>query len=313
MGNASDLLRDVLGTDEPLHYSGAERYTAEFDVGRRTIRATVDRVLLLEAEVGKIVVLTDITDRRIAEYALRTAEKLAATGKLAHLIAHEINNPLEALVNLVYLTNSSPRLADIREYLARADEELKRISRITKHSLSFHRDTEHAVSIDVGALINEVTDLYRKAATARQVCISVDAKPTLAIHGFPGQLTQVFGNLLRNATEAAPVYSQVVVRVAPRPPRRSRGHPRDDPRPRNRNTRKRAGADVRSFFHDQGAERIGLGPVGFQNAHCQTRRHDTIPVLHPGRSEWNRFRSILACGRRAHDTPQSALIWSVYT
>ena len=211
--NASDLLREVLGTDEPLHHSGEQRYSEEFDVGKRTIRATVDRVVVLDAEVGKIIVLADITDRRLAEYALRTAEKLAATGKLAHAIAHEINNPLEALVNLVYLANSSPRLADIREYLARADEELKRISRITRHSLSFHRDTEHAVSIDVGALINDVTELYRKAAAARKVCISVDAKPTLAIHGFPGQLSQVFGNLLRNATEAAPVNSQVMVRV----------------------------------------------------------------------------------------------------
>jgi len=213
--DASELLQGILGTDLPVHYSGEERYSAEFDIGKRTIRTTVDRVMVHDAEVGKIIVLTDITDRRVAEYALRTAEKLAATGKLAHAIAHEINNPLEALVNLIYLANTSQRPAEIRQYLARAEEELKRISRITKHSLSFHRDTEHAVSIDVGVLVNEVIELYRKAATARNVGISLDAKPTLAIRGFPGQLTQVFGNLVRNATEAAPANSQVAVRVRP--------------------------------------------------------------------------------------------------
>jgi len=213
--DASELLRKVLGTDLPLHYAGKERYSAEFDIGKRTIRTTVDRVMVRDTEVGKLIVLTDITDTRLAEYALRTAEKLAATGKLANAIAHEINNPLEALINLVYLANSSQQLADVRVYLARADEELKRISRITKHSLSFHRDTQHAVSIDVGALVNNVIDLYRKAAAARNVCISFDAKPTLSIYGFPGQLAQVFGNLLRNATEAAPANSHVAVRVRP--------------------------------------------------------------------------------------------------
>jgi signal transduction histidine kinase len=213
--NAAELLHRVLGTDLPLHHPGGERYTAEFDIGNRTIRATVDRVTVRDAEVGKIIVLTDITDRRVAEFALRTAEKLAASGKLAHAIAHEINNPLEALVNLVYLANSSQHVGDIRDYLTRADEELKRISRITKHSLSFHRDTDHAVPIDVGVLVNDVIELYRKAAAVRKVCISFDAKPALTIQGFPGQLAQVFGNLLRNATEAAPVNSQVAVRVRP--------------------------------------------------------------------------------------------------
>jgi signal transduction histidine kinase len=211
--DASELLRTLLGTDVPLLHAGEERYCAEFTVGKRTVRTNIDRVRVNDTEIGKIIVLTDITDRRVAEYALRTAEKLAATGKLAHAIAHEINNPLEALVNLIYLANTSRQPDDVRVYLARAEEEVKRISRITKHSLSFHRDTQHAVPIDVGMLVNDVIDLYRKAASARKVCISLDHRPTLAIQGFPGQLAQVFGNLLRNATEAAPANSQVVVRV----------------------------------------------------------------------------------------------------
>ncbi len=79
----------------------------------------------------------------LAEYALRTAEKLAATGKLANAIAHEINNPLEALTNLVFLAQSSREMDFVQGLLERANEEIARIARITKQTLAFHRDTQH--------------------------------------------------------------------------------------------------------------------------------------------------------------------------
>jgi PAS domain S-box-containing protein len=213
--DATAALKCLLGTDEPLRHDEPGRYSAEFEVGKRTIRVSVDRVQDDGDTGGKVVVLTDITDRKLAEYAVRAAEKLAATGKLAHAIAHEINNPLEALINLIYLAESSDQLPEIHEYLERASDELARISRITKQSLSFHRDTQHAVPIDVGALMGDVVALYRKVAASRQVCIAYDLRPTLSIYGFPGQLSQVLGNLLRNATEAAAPKSQVMVRVRP--------------------------------------------------------------------------------------------------
>jgi two-component system, NtrC family, sensor kinase len=158
-------------------------------------------------------VLTDITDRKLAEYAVRNADKLAATGKLAHAIAHEINNPLEAVVNLIYLARTVAARDDVRKYLASADEELGRIGRITKQSLSFYRDTAYALPVDVGQLVIETVALYEKVASARQVQIVCLQQPTLAIDAFPGQLKQVFGNLICNAIEAAPPNSQVVVRV----------------------------------------------------------------------------------------------------
>lgn len=213
--DAGEALEALLGTDELLRHQGERRYSGEFVVGNKTFRASVDLVKVGETEFGKVLVLNDITDRKLAEYAIRTAEKLAATGKLAHAIAHEINNPLEALVNLIYLANSASSLQDIKEYLARANDEVGRISRITKQSLSFHRDTQFAVALDVGTLVEEVVALYTKLATARQVRIVYERVPTLSIYGFPGQLTQVFGNLVRNATEAAPPGSEVVIRVRP--------------------------------------------------------------------------------------------------
>ena len=84
----------------------------------------------------------------------RTAEKIAATGKLAHAIAHEINNPLEALTNLLYLAGSCNSADAMKELLAHANAEVERIARITRQTLSFQRDTRHPVVLDVGELVS---------------------------------------------------------------------------------------------------------------------------------------------------------------
>jgi PAS domain S-box-containing protein len=210
---ATELFQRVFGNSEPLLHTGEERYSAEFQLAGKAIEVTVDPVRMDGVHIGKLIVLTDITDRKLAEYAMRTAEKIAATGKLAHAIAHEINNPLEAVVNLVYLARTVAGRDDVRQYLTFADEELARIGRITKQSLSFYRDTTYAVPVDVGNLVAETIALYEKVAAARQVQIVCHQRPTLALDAFPGQLKQVFGNLLRNAIEATPPNTSVVVRV----------------------------------------------------------------------------------------------------
>lgn len=112
--SAVEVFEQVFGTSEPLRHDGPERYSAEFQVGQKIIAVTVDALTLDGVLIGRTVVLTDITDRKLAEYAMRTADKLAATGKLAHAIAHEINNPLEALTNLIYLARTSAARADVR-------------------------------------------------------------------------------------------------------------------------------------------------------------------------------------------------------
>ena len=138
--DAVALIEKLLGTAEPLKRRDA-RYTAEFAIANRTIELSVNSVGAESDGKEKILILADITDRKLAEYAVLTAEKLAATGKLANAIAHEINNPLEALTNLIYLAGSSTSLESIQGFLSHANEELARISRITKQSLAFHRDS----------------------------------------------------------------------------------------------------------------------------------------------------------------------------
>jgi two-component system NtrC family sensor kinase len=211
--DACALLERILGSSEALRHSGPERFQGEYSIQQRTVQLTVNQVDPKNQESGRVLVLSDITDSKLAEYALRTAEKIAATGKLAHAIAHEINNPLEALTNLLYLAGASNNTDAIKELLAHASAEVERIARITRQTLSFQRDTRHPVVVDVGELVSEVVALYQRTAAARRVRVVCECRPTLAIRGFPGQLRQIFSNLIRNAAEAAPPGTEVVVRV----------------------------------------------------------------------------------------------------
>ncbi len=187
----------------------------EILVGSRSVHISINSIAGESSKGEKVMLLSDITDRKLAEYAMRTAEKLAATGKLANAMAHEINNPLEAITNLLYLARSTDEVQDIQQHLERASSELERISRITRQTLSFHRDTQRPVLINLAELIADVIALYERIALAKQVRLKFDVQTTPRIHGFPGQLTQVFANLLRNAIDASPASSEVTVRLRP--------------------------------------------------------------------------------------------------
>lgn len=210
--NAILLLERLIGTSEPVRYAD-RRFTGDFNIGKRTLQVSVTRTNGRDFGGEKILILADTTDRRLAEYALRTAEKLAATGKLANAIAHEINNPLEALTNLIYLARSTDSFESVHQFLEGASRELDRIARITKQTLSFHRDTLEPVEIDLGELLADVIGLMERFATVRRVRLVLERNATERILGFPGQLSQVFSNLIRNATEASPSGENVVVRL----------------------------------------------------------------------------------------------------
>jgi two-component system, NtrC family, sensor kinase len=209
----AEILKCLLGVSLDLRELGKQRHTSEYSVGDRSLLLSIESVDMGPRGLGKVVVLTDLTDRKLAEYAMRTAEQLAATGRLAHSIAHEINNPLESLVNLIYLAKRAAISKDVHAYLDMAHNELERVGRITKQSLSFHRDTLRPVPVNVGSVIAEVLALYEKVAAAKNVQLVYRERPSLSIGGFPGQLTQVFANLVRNAIEASPVSGRVTIRV----------------------------------------------------------------------------------------------------
>ena len=155
---------------------------------------------------------TDITEQRRAEEALRQTEKLAATGRLAASIAHEINNPLEAVINLVYLARKQPENA--RKYLELADQELERITQITRNTLGFYRDSSSTKEVDISEVLGEVIALYWRKIQFKKISVRPDYGNGIKIVGFPGEIRQIFANLVANAIEALSAEGSLVIRAS---------------------------------------------------------------------------------------------------
>ena len=152
--------------------------------------------------IGVILVFRDITERRMSEGALMRAEKLAAAGRLAASVAHEVNNPLEGLTNLVYIARRSDELDEIRHLLFQAENELSRIAHITRQSLGFYRETSIATHFSPAAVVHEVSDFYAGRAAVLGVTLLVNTTTEREVLGAAGELRQVLSNLLANGLDA---------------------------------------------------------------------------------------------------------------
>ena len=152
--------------------------------------------------IGVVLVFRDITERRMSEGALMRAEKLAAAGRLAASVAHEVNNPLEGLTNLVYIARRSEELDEIRHLLFQAENELSRIAHITRQSLGFYRETSIATHFSPAAVVREVSDFYANRAASLGVTLLVNTNTEREVLGAAGELRQVLSNLLANGLDA---------------------------------------------------------------------------------------------------------------
>ena len=162
--------------------------------------------------VGVIVV--EITERLQAEETLRKTEKLAATGRLAASIAHEINNPLEAVTNLLYLLgNHEPMDAIANEYVSLAQAELSRVSEITQQTLRFHRQSTLPSGTNVAELLSSVCTLYQSRIASANVTLVRKFCGEPEVFAFGGELRQVFANLIGNAIDAMPDGGYLVLRA----------------------------------------------------------------------------------------------------
>jgi signal transduction histidine kinase len=147
----------------------------------------------------------DVTESRMAEEALRRTEKLAAAGRLAATVAHEVNNPLEALTNLVYLAQHTDGLpADAAKFLHTAEGEISRISHIVRQTLGFYRESVHPRPTDLGVVVSEVLDLYRSRANSRSIALSHESAHGVVATVNGGEIKQVIANLMSNAIDATP-------------------------------------------------------------------------------------------------------------
>jgi signal transduction histidine kinase len=154
------------------------------------------------------------SDLRLAHTAMLENQKLMAIGRLAASIAHEINNPLESITNLLYLLRSEPGLSrTAMNYIALAEQEMDRVAQISKQTLNFYRDTRSPIRVRASDLLEEVLILYSRKIEERRMQVVRQFRSEESLFVFPGEMRQVLSNLVTNAIEASPDGGKLVLRV----------------------------------------------------------------------------------------------------
>jgi signal transduction histidine kinase len=187
----------------------------EAQVDTRYFRFSITPVITNEVQSGSIFIVSEITEQKRAQAAFVINERLAATGRMANTIAHEINNPLEAITNLLYLLGGAldqPETA--AQYLASTQEQLSRVSRIVRQILSFNRESSSPVPVHLYELLEDVLALNNRAIVEKNLQVIKHWNEATVIHGYPAQLRQVFSNLLRNAVEASSPGKRICLRIS---------------------------------------------------------------------------------------------------
>jgi PAS domain S-box-containing protein len=159
-------------------------------------------------------ILVDTTEQKRSEEALRRTEKLAAAGRLAASVAHEINNPLEAVTNLLYLIRQSPREPASERFVEMAQQEVARVSEIAQQTLRFYRQSTLPAVANVAELLDSVLALHTGRVQTAHVQVERDYPPDLPLFCFAGELRQLFANLVTNALDAmTPQGGRLIVRA----------------------------------------------------------------------------------------------------
>ena len=159
----------------------------------------------------------DITAQTRTEDALRATEKLAAMGRVAGIIAHEINNPLESITNAFYLLEDHPSLDHEAKYFAKlGSEELQRVCHITKQTLGFYRESDVPVDVSVRELVDDVLELQNRRLQLNKIALEKRFLNDGIVRGFPVELRQIFFNLIGNAIQAMPDGGKLRITLAER-------------------------------------------------------------------------------------------------
>jgi PAS domain S-box-containing protein len=156
--------------------------------------------------IGVVLVFHDASRERNFHNVLRRTEKLAAAARLAATVSHEINNPLEAVGNLIFLARRHPALPETaREQLQLAEQELARVSHITRQTLGFYRESASPTSVDMSAVVESILKLYSNKLQYKQIKLrlSLDSCPPIVALG--GEIQQLVSNIIANAIDALPL------------------------------------------------------------------------------------------------------------
>lgn len=195
--DVENLFREVQRTGTPFAATG---YAYDgFPNGRTFWNWSLKR--LPESEL--LLTVQNVTEQTMSQQALVESDKMAAVGRLAASISHEINNPLEAVTNLLYLVQSDPELSsESRSYIETAESELARVSRIASETLRFHRHAVEAVHRTPKQLVDPVLALYAGKLKSSRVQVSTDYDEAGPVKTFEGDIRQILNNLIGNAIDA---------------------------------------------------------------------------------------------------------------
>jgi PAS domain S-box-containing protein len=158
-------------------------------------------------------VISDVHDQTLAEEKLRRTEQLATAGRLAATVAHEINNPLESVTNLVYLTQQASLDEPTRGYMNAASEELQRVAQIVRQTLGFYRENSAPKDADIGEIVSEVLGLYRRNFMAKGLRVASEIDRNVIACVVPGEIRQVVANLIANAVDASDSGGEIRITV----------------------------------------------------------------------------------------------------
>jgi PAS domain S-box-containing protein len=162
--------------------------------------------------LGVVLVFRDVTLERKAHEAMRRTERLAAAGRLSAAMAHEINNPLQAVGSLVYLARYTPDTPSaVVQHLTLAEQELQRVAHIAQQTLGFYRESQTAESVEMHALVESVIALYSNKLKSKDIRIERRFGDCPRVQAVSGELKQVISNLVANAADAVQNHGTIAI------------------------------------------------------------------------------------------------------
>jgi len=211
-GDEQEILATIGRGDRIMHFE-TERLKKNGE--RIEVSLTISPV---RDETGTIIgaakIARDITQQKKTEHALHTSERLASVGRMAATVAHEINNPLEAVTNLIYLARKSGDPDEVRKYLAAAEEELSRVSHLTKQTLGFYRYSSGAAVTTLGQLVKSLVSVFSSRIRNKDIEITSEIRQDPEIVGVAGEIRQLLANLISNSIDAVPIGGKIRVRLS---------------------------------------------------------------------------------------------------
>jgi PAS domain S-box-containing protein len=164
--------------------------------------------------IGVVLVFRDVTDERRSQEMMRKGEKLAAAARLSATVAHEINNPLEAVANLIYIAKITPGSPpEAIQHLESAEHELERVAHITRQTLGFYRESNVPGPIELPAMIDSVLRLYSNKLMSKNIHVLREFSDCAPMHGVAGEMKQVLSNLILNAIDAVASHGTIRIRL----------------------------------------------------------------------------------------------------